>query len=436
MVEASLIHIPFLLLLPTTLFPDTIVTVLIGGLCAFALAYVLTFAVKAASYKLNWLDRPAPRRIHKKPVPRLGGIAMFLAFVIIALLFYTPGANSNPTEISIFWLLLAASTLIVGVHVYDDVKGLKPLPKFIAQTIAALIVMGPWIPTFRGVLLYYFSNPFDRLHLPWFKEPNIFLFMTHADFSFVAIPAVVFTWFWVVGMMNTVNLIDGLDGLAAGVVGITALFITIISIMLGQISIAILAAIFTGAVFGFLPHNWNPAKIFMGDSGAMFLGLGLAVLSIMGGAKLALALMVLGIPILDLAVVAINRVRRGQSAVHFDNSHMHYRLLATGLSVKKICLLFYGLTALFGVLALRLSHIYKFIGLALVGLTMLGLILFVDHRLRQRGVPILPDSPDAPLPESDHNSLHDTTRESGRPSEERSEYVEQTIQAAPSSQKP
>src|SRR5579871_240112 len=190
MVEAGLIHIPFLLLLPSSLFPDTIATVLIGGLCAFVLAYLLTFAVKTVSYKLNWLDRPAPRRIHKKPVLRLGGIAMFLAFVIIALLFYAPGANSNPTEISIFWLLLAASTLIVGVHVYDDVKGLKPLPKFIAQTIAALIVMGPWIPTFRGVLLYYFSNPFDHLHLPWFKEPNIYLFMTHADFSFVAIPAV------------------------------------------------------------------------------------------------------------------------------------------------------------------------------------------------------------------------------------------------------
>ncbi|HEV2582816.1 MAG TPA: MraY family glycosyltransferase, partial [Ktedonobacteraceae bacterium] len=386
MAEASvfqIIHLPFLLLLPTTLFPDTIATVLIGGACAFVLAYALTFAVKAFCYKFNWLDRPEPRRIHKLPVPRLGGVAIFLAFVVVALLFYSPGTNSNPTEISIFWLLLAASTLIVVVHAYDDVRGLKPLPKFIAQTIAAIIVMGPWIPTFRGVLLYYFSNPFVHLNLPWFHESNIYLFMTQADFSIAAIPAVFFTWFWVTGMMNTVNLIDGLDGLATGVVGITALFVTIISVMLGQISIAVLAAVFTGAIFGFLPHNWSPAKIFMGDSGAMFLGLGLAVLSIMGGAKLALALMVLGIPILDVAVVAINRIRRGQSAVHFDNSHMHYRLLATGLSVKQICLLFYGLTIMFGVLALRLSHIYKFVGLALVALTMFCLILFVDRRLRQ-----------------------------------------------------
>ena len=168
-------------------------------------------------------------------------------------------------------------------------------------------------------------------------------------------------------MLNTVNLTDGLDGLATGVVGITALFITIISFLLGQQSIAILSAVFTGAVFGFLPHNWNPAKIFMGDSGSMFLGLGLAVLSIMGGAKLALALMVLGIPILDLAVVAINRIRRGQSPLHYDTTHLHYRMKATGLSVKQICLLFYGLTIMFGLLALRLDRIFKFIGLGLVG---------------------------------------------------------------------
>jgi UDP-GlcNAc:undecaprenyl-phosphate GlcNAc-1-phosphate transferase len=355
------------------------------------LAFLLTFVVKAFCFKMGWLDRPAERRIHKTPVPRLGGVAMFLAFVIVSLLFYSPGVNSNPTEISIYWLLLIASTLMVIVHTYDDVKGLKPLPKLIAQTVAVIIIMGPWIPTFRGVLLYTFSNPFYHfrfLDIPIFREPNIYLFMQHADFSFAAIPAVLLTWFWAVGMMNTVNLIDGIDGLATGVVGITALFITIISYVLGQQSIAILAAIFTGAVLGFLPHNWNPARIFMGDSGSMFLGLGLAVLSIMGGAKLALALMVLGVPILDVAVVMTIRIRRGQSPLHYDKSHLHYRLLATGLSVKQICFLFYALTALFGVLALHLDRIYKFVGLGLVGLTMILLILWVDRRLRQRGIHI------------------------------------------------
>lgn len=434
MAEASLIHIRLLLLLPANLFPISIATLLIAAGCAFGLAFVLTFAVKAFCYKVNWLDRPAPRRIHKKPIPRLGGVAMFLAFAVVSLLFYSPGVNSNPTELSIFWLLLVASTLIVVVHAYDDVRGLQPKAKLLAQTIAAIIVMGPWIPTFRGVLLYYFSNPFDHLHLPWFHDPNIYLFMTQADFSIAAIPAVFFTWFWIVGMMNTVNLIDGIDGLATGVVGITALFITIISIMLGQISIAVLAAIFTGAVFGFLPHNWNPAKIFMGDSGAMFLGLGLAVLSIMGGAKLALALMVLGIPILDVAVVAINRVRRGQSALHYDNTHMHYRLLATGLSVRQICFLFYGLTIMFGLLALRLSHVYKFIGLALVALTMFFLILWVDRRLRQRGLPIHPDPEPEPEDDGEHSPEGPARTVSGKQQQEMSEGSKQKLRVIPRSQ--
>ncbi|GAC1567386.1 MAG: MraY family glycosyltransferase [Ktedonobacteraceae bacterium] len=413
MPEASAIHIRLLLLIPTSLFHNNIVTLLVGGAAAFVLALALTFLVKAFCYKVGWLDRPAARRVHNKAVPRLGGVAMFLAFVIVSLLFYAPGVNSNPTEISIFWLLLAASTFIVVVHVFDDVIGLKPNTKLFAQTIAAIIIMGPWIPTFRGVLLYTFSNPFYHLPLPFLHEPSIYLFMRHADFSLLAIPAALLTWFWTVGMMNTVNLIDGLDGLATGVVGITALFITIISFILGQQSIAILSAIFTGAVFGFLPLNWNPAKIFMGDSGSMFLGLGLAVLSIMGGAKLALALMVLGLPILDLAVVAINRIRRGQSAVHFDMTHLHYRLLATGLSVKQICLLFYGLTIMFGVLALRLERVFKFVGFVLVGVTMICLILWVDYRLRQRGAPIKPDGP-GPTPDGDKNAASHTIASADR----------------------
>jgi UDP-GlcNAc:undecaprenyl-phosphate GlcNAc-1-phosphate transferase len=196
-----------------------------------------------------------------------------------------------------------------------------------------------------------------------------------------------------VGMMNTVNLIDGVDGLAGGIVAITAICITLISWRLGQYTIAILAAIFTGAILGFLLHNWNPSRIIMGDSGSQFLGIGLAVLSIMGGAKLALALMVLGLPILDVAVVVINRVRRGQSPVHYDTTHLHHRLKATGLSARQICYLFYAFTAFFGILALNLVPIYKLFGIALVIVTMIGLIAWIDYRQRQRGTPIRLDGP-------------------------------------------
>jgi UDP-GlcNAc:undecaprenyl-phosphate GlcNAc-1-phosphate transferase len=400
MTQSSAISLPLLLLVPVHL-PNAAV-ILIGGVSAFLLTFLLTFGVRAFAYKLGWLDYPEERRIHTIAVPRLGGVAIFLAFVVASFLFYAPGSTN---EVIIYWLLLAAGALIVIVHAVDDVIGLKPLPKLIAQTIAVIIVMGPWDGLFHGILLFTFNNPFGRAivnpHLPWYQQQVIFLFIhpatptTQPAITLLAIPAIALTWFWTAGMMNTVNWIDGMDGLATGVVAISGLFITLTSLLLGQQSIAILAAIFTGATLGFLPHNWNPAKIFMGDSGAMFLGLALAVLSIMGGAKLASALMVLGIPILDVALVILNRVRRHQSPLHYDKTHLQYRLLATGLSVKQICAIFYGLTFAFGLLALSISgirgsyeHFYKFVGIAIVGVAMLVLFLWIDHRQRQRGVPI------------------------------------------------
>ncbi|GAC1347961.1 MAG: MraY family glycosyltransferase [Ktedonobacteraceae bacterium] len=371
----------------------------IGGVSAFVLAYLFTFAIITMSRKAGWLDMPAERRVHTVPVPRLGGVAIFLAFVVTSALWYITIHGLQQKEVVIYWLFLLASLLIVAVHAYDDVKGLKPLPKLIAQTLSVLIILGPFHGRFNGVLLFGLSNPFratTALHgaVPWFRQPELTLFISRPDITWLAIPAVLFTWFWMVGMMNTVNFIDGLDGLATGVVAITGVFITIISWRLGQQSIAILAAIFTGATLGFLPHNWNPAKIFMGDTGSQFLGLALAVLSIMGGAKIALALMVLGIPILDVAVVAINRIRRGQHPLHYDKTHLHHRFLATGLSVRQICYVMYGLTIVFGLLDVLSARIYKPLDILLVGLTMTGLIVWMDYRQRKRGVHIKLDGPD------------------------------------------
>ncbi len=423
---------------PLSLFPINfdIVTALIGGGCAFVFAYVLTFLVGVFCRKVGWLDRPAARRVHTKAVPRLGGVAIFLAFLIASLIFYKPGPdlNAHAHERLIYWLLIVAGALMVLVHAYDDVIGLKPWPKLIAQTLAVIIILAPWGMTFNGILIFTFNNPFGvniaQPGLPWYREPTFFLFTHDTTINLIAIPAVLFTWFWIVGMMNTVNWIDGSDGLATGVVGITALFITLISFILQQYSIAILAAIFTGAVFGFLPHNWNPAKIFMGDSGSMFLGLGLAVLSIMGGAKIALALIVLGIPILDVAVVVINRMRRGQSPTHYDKTHLHHRLMATGLNARQICYLFYGLALIFGLLALSISginyaHFYKFVGITMVGLTMLALIIWVDRRQRQRGVDIKLGGP-GPKGDNDATSsemIGEVKRDASSEYQEQQEHV-------------
>lgn len=414
MSQASIIDPHFLSFLPTSI--HDIVVLVGGGICAFLLSYLLTFGVIKLSRQLGWLDRPSARRVHEVAVPRLGGVAMFGAFVLASLFFYTPGRSIVIDETTIYWLFLSAALLIVAVHAYDDVKGLKPWPKLLAQTLAVIILLGPGLDSmFHGIVLYGWSNPFYNIHwLPWYHQPEMTLFIHKPEISLLAIPAVLLTWFWMAGMMNTVNLIDGLDGLATGLVGITGIIITIISWMLAQYSIATLAAIFSGAVLGFLPHNWNPAKIFMGDSGSQFLGLGLAALSIMGGAKLAMALMVLGIPILDVAVVMINRIRRGQHPLHYDRTHLHYRLLATGLSVKQICYLFYSLTLIFGALTFFLpGRIYKLLGIGLVVLTMIGLIVWIDYRQRQRGVYIKLGGPDpttpAPADSNEQEILDDET---------------------------
>lgn len=392
MIFVDTFHLFFALLIPATL--PAWIMLLAGAASAFLLTYILAFGVKAYCLKTGWLDWPAERRVHKVPLPRLGGVAIYSAFMISSLLFYIPGPQN---EITIYWLLAGAGLLIVIVHAYDDVKGLRPWVKLLAQTLAVFVVLGPWNGQFHGVLLFTVNNPFGGHNanplLPWYQQPTIKLLVDSQTISWAALPAVLLTWFWTVGMMNTVNWIDGMDGLATGVVGITALFITIISLMLGQQSIAVLSAIFTGAVLGFLPHNWNPAKVFMGDCGAMFLGLALAVLSIMGGAKLALAFMVLGVPILDVALVILHRLRRGQSPFHYDKTHLHHRLLATGFSVRQICYLLYGLALTFGLLAVAISalqvgasaHIAKFIGIVLVAVVMVMIILWADRRQRRYG---------------------------------------------------
>jgi UDP-GlcNAc:undecaprenyl-phosphate/decaprenyl-phosphate GlcNAc-1-phosphate transferase len=394
-----LLHTRALAAFPKSL-ADNVLVLIIGGVAAFLLAYIFTFGVMAVCKKVGWLDKPGGRHIHKKSVPRLGGVAMFLGFVVVSLLFYRFDPELDTKESTIYWLFLAAAILIVLVHVYDDIlraynKEVNWLPKFIVQTLAVVILLGPWGDRFNGVLLFGFNNPFNGSEVTLFIHDT--RFFSGQGIIWAVIPAVFFTWFWMAGMMNAVNWIDGVDGLATGVVGLAGLFITIISWILGQHTIALLSAIFTGAVFGFLPHNWNPAKIFMGDSGAQFLGLGLAVLSIMGGAKVALVLMVVGIPILDTALVIINRIRQGKSPTSADNTHLYNRFLTTGLNAKQICYILYGLTLLFGVLALNPSHSFKLVGLALVGLTMAALIFWLDYRRRKR---VRTDGGDGPLPET------------------------------------
>lgn len=412
-----------LLSLPISL---SVVVLMMGGVIAFLLTYLLTFGVIALARRAGWVEQPSAGKIHTATTPRIGGLGIYAAFVLASLLLYTPflgtqqeapemiSGHPYPKELVIFILFLAASLLIVGIHLYDDIRGLSPRIKMIAQTIAVIILLGPGFHNFHGVLFFGVHNPLPHSAtvynpaLPWYQQPELTLFIRQPVVSLLAIPAVLFTWFWMVGMMNAVNFMDGQDGLAAGLVAIAGLFITVISWQMGQYTVALLAVIFTGAVAGFLPHNWSPARIWMGDSGSQFLGIGLAVLAVIGGAKFALLLLILGIPILDIAWVMFNRIRRGQHPMqrdelplHARSTHLHYRLLFGGLSTRQVCLVFYGATILLGLAALLLPSVYKFLGILLAVILMASLIWWSSclqsrqkQRVECREHPVLP-----PLPE-------------------------------------
>ena len=306
-------------------------------------AIALTPLAKQIALRTGAIDKPAARRIHDRPTTRLGGLAIFLAFfaaVGVSLLYPRNDPNEMPRLVG----LLIGCVVMFVVGIYDDHHELKSTPQLVAQFLAAIIAVG------FGVSILEIPNPFGGA-LPfqeWF--------------------AMLFTLFWLVSMVNTINWLDGIDGLAAGVSVIAGSVLFIHTFRLGQYSISLLALALIGAALGFLLFNFAPAQIFMGSAGANVLGFALGVLSIIGGAKVATALLVLVIPILDVAWQIISRLRAGKSPFIADRGHLHHRLLDLGLSQRAIVLLYYTFTIFFGVLALVLpSGVYKLIALVVIG---------------------------------------------------------------------
>jgi UDP-GlcNAc:undecaprenyl-phosphate GlcNAc-1-phosphate transferase len=371
--------------------PPGILLLLAGAALAALLAFGGSLLMARWCAWRGWLGRPEARRVHAQPVPRLGGLAIFAAFTAVALALYRP---RDAHETHIFIGLLLAAVLTVAVMAYDDVRGLPPLPRLGAQTLAAGLAIFPGAP---GTLIEVIHNPLVAAN--------------HGRTVLVWWVALLFTWFWIVGMMNTINWMDGTDGLAGGVVTIAATVMAVISWLLGQPGPALLCAILAGATLGFLPLNWHPARLFMGDSGAMFLGLALAVLANVGGAKLATMLLLLGVPILDTARVIARRLRKGRSPLRHDRSHVHHRLLAGGFSQRQIALLFYGVTAAFGGVTILAAYVPERLGgwtrlaplgdLALAGATLAAILLLAV--LRRRWLRLR--RPEA-LPPSASNSHH------------------------------
>jgi len=290
--------------------------VLWGALVAFAVVVLLTPAVGGMARRLGVVDIPGGRRVNQLPVPRLGGLALFLGILVPALAFLHFGHQTRGV------LLGAAVAVTVGI--VDDFRGLPWYAKLAGHSAAAAVPAG------SGVWVDRFTLPFVGIHaLP--ESAGIAL-----------------TIVWIVAIMNMVNFLDGLDGLAAGVTAIAGLTFSVIALSLGKVDAAILSAIVFGACVGFLRHNFYPARIFMGDSGALLLGYVLATTAVQGLLKTAATvalffpLLVLAVPIVDTTFVVVRRLKHGERVFEADQAHLHHRFLRRGFSQRRAAVTIWG----------------------------------------------------------------------------------------------
>ncbi len=339
---------------------DSNVFVLLAMLMAFLVSFAATPTVISLAHKINALDVPKDeRRVHKKPIPLIGGLAIFYGFIVSVLCFAT-------IDREIMGILIG-SVIIVTVGIIDDMTEMKAIIKLLCQVVAAAIVV------YSGVRIGHFTNPLAN----WFGPPYIVLNYW---------VSVAITMFWIVGVCNAVNLIDGLDGLAVGVSSIASMSLLAMTFLISNnLNIAIITAALAGAGFGFLPYNFNPAKIFMGDTGALFLGFILACVSVQGFLKFsavisfAVPLLILGLPIFDTVFAIVRRVLTGRSPMSPDRGHLHHRLLDMGFSQKQTVAILYTMTAILCLTAVVISIKGYLRGLLLIFAVLL--IILVSLRL-------------------------------------------------------
>ncbi len=341
---------------------------LIAFTAAIIISAVLTPVVKRKAIKWGAVDMPDERKVHSKPIPRLGGVAIFIAFTAV-LLVLLPFSRH-------FAGLLGGAIILLVVGIIDDLRGLKAWQKLIWQIVAAMVALA------GGIGIVSITNPFGgTLSLEWGRFSVDFI-----GLHFHIIPiANLLSILWIVGVINAINFLDGLDGLAAGVSTITATIIFLLAIApkLNQPDVALIAITLAGATLGFLPFNFYPAKIFMGDSGAYFLGLVLALLAIYSGGKIATATLVLGFTIIDGLWTVIRRLRAKVSVFKPDRRHLHHLLLDAGMSHRSAVLSLYALSLLFGVMALFAGSFAKLIifsMLLVVMFSLIWLLLFMSLR--------------------------------------------------------
>jgi len=300
---------------------------------ALLIAFITTPVVKSLAQKVGAVDVPKDdRRMHDHPIPRMGGLAIFLGFLLSTLVFV-------PLSQSLRGMLMGA-ILIVILGIFDDIYALPALPKLIVQILAALIAV------YHGNVIQVISNP------------NILSDNPYWSLGAWSVPVTVV---WIVAITNAVNLIDGLDGLAVGVAAISSLTMLVIAMLVSESVVALTMAALAGSCIGFMPYNHNPAKIFMGDTGSTFLGFVLATVSIQGLFKFytiisfAVPFLMLGLPLFDTCFAIFRRLAKGQNPMSPDRSHVHHRLIDMGFNQKQAVGILYVISAILGLCAVVLT---------------------------------------------------------------------------------
>jgi len=323
---------------------------------ALIISFILTPLARKLAFKVGALDIPKdPRKIHKKPMPYFGGLAIYVA-MMSCMFVYMPHSETNIS-------IMIGATIIVLTGIVDDMYGMPAKIKLIMQIIAASIaIMG-------GVKIHFITNPLSATGMYLLRD--------------LTIPI---TLFWIVGITNTINLIDGLDGLASGVASIAAATLLLTAALKGYDFIVMQCAIIVGASLGFLPFNFNPAKIFMGDTGSLLLGYMLAVTSILGMVKsvAAVALVVpvfaLGVPIFDTTFAIIRRYINKKPIMEADKDHLHHKLMRKGLNQRQTVLIMYFISMMLGLAAIIVSDADPRTGIIVIGVVVV-LVIYLGNKI-------------------------------------------------------
>ncbi|MEQ6377565.1 MraY family glycosyltransferase [Bacillaceae bacterium S4-13-58] len=317
---------------------------------SLVISVLLTPVVKKLAYKIGAMDQLDPRKVHTVEMPRLGGLAIYISFISGFLIF----SPQHPYVLPI----VVASSIIVITGMLDDIRGLSPKTKLLMQIVSAVIVIA------SGVHI-------DFINLP-FGDP--------LDLGYLSIP---FSLLWVVGITNAINLIDGLDGLAAGISSIALLTISCLAILMGNSFVTLISFLLLGGTVGFLFYNFYPAKIFMGDTGSLFLGFMLAVISMLGFKHVTLfsfivPIMVLGVPISDTLFAMVRRAMQKKPLFEADKAHLHHGLFRLGFSHPETVLLMYAISAVFSLAAVILSQAQMWGSIIVIALFILMIELMVE----------------------------------------------------------